>query len=340
MFTSRGFKLPNWVAIAFPVSIIVFSIILAQSHGLQLDPKLAMGITYDLTLVAPLLYLAVIWGKPIPKITVVPVFIIGLITAFQILPEGQLQHAKWLEQFVLPLVELTVISVVGYKVFVGIKAYRKLKSDDQPDVFHLLQQAAIQVVGQERVAKVLATEMGMLYYGLFAWKKRAVPAHSFTSYKDNGSTAILGVIIFLVVVETVVLHIVLLPWQPIVAWIIFALSLYTGLQLLAHGKALRQRFTRLDGEGLYIKYGLAAEVHISLETIQEVILTTNDIDERGGKLQKIALLGDLEPHNVVLYLNEPVYIQKLYGMQRKGDVIACYIDNPEAFLQQLSGKLA
>ena len=98
-----------------PAAVIVASVCLALSPLLQQNPALITGITYDLALTSPLLYLLLIWNKNIPKITVVPFFILGLVLATFLLPENT--HLNLLTTWVLPLIELTVISTIGYKIF-------------------------------------------------------------------------------------------------------------------------------------------------------------------------------------------------------------------------------
>lgn len=339
MHVAQSFRRLSQYPFLIPLAIMLFSLVLTETRWMQQYPQLSVGITYDLTLVAPMLYLWAIWRKSIPKITVVPIFIIGLLATFQILPEDQWQQARWLQQVVLPVVELAVIGVIGYKVVKAIKVYQRLNATNQPDVYALLQQTAQQVVKRKRIAHILATELGMMYYGLLSWKKPA-PSGDYTSYKTNGSTALLAVIIFLVLVETIVLHLVLLSWQPVVAWVIFALSLYTILQLFAHGKALRRRFTRIGPTAVHLANGLAADATIPLDMISAVNVNTNSIDTHGGQLRKVALLGDLEPHNVVFYLTSPIAIQQLYGLQKRGDVIACFVDEPAAFVEEITERLA
>lgn len=337
---ASSLRLPDRLAIMLPIAVIVFSIVLVKSERIAIDATLAIGITYDLTIVGPLLYLAAIWRKSIPKATVLPFFIIGLITALQILPNDHLTHARLLQHYMLPLLELIVICVIGYKVHKGIQVFRLLSTAKQIDVFDLLVQVTNRFIRQQRIARILATEIAMVYFAFFSWKKSSQTNQEFTAYKENGSTALLGVLILLVMVETVVLHIVLLPWQPVIAWLLFGVSLYTALQLFAHGRAMRKRFSVVSAEGIYLKYGLAADVFIPHRLIASAVQTTSDIDNNEGRVQKVALLGALEPHNLVFSLTESVTIIGLYGIKKRGRIIACHIDEPAAFLRQINAAQA
>ena len=71
-------RLLNSLPFAIPVSILTFAVFLVTYSSIQLDDTLAMGIIYDLTLTSPILYLIAIWRTKTPKITTVPVFILGI----------------------------------------------------------------------------------------------------------------------------------------------------------------------------------------------------------------------------------------------------------------------
>jgi len=188
--------------------IILASVFLALSPLMEQYPDLAIGITYDLTLTAPLLYFLFIRKKKIPKITIVPLFILGVILATMLLPEDRHYHLDLVKTYALPGIELAVLSMIFYKVGKTIKAFKK-NSRKIDDFYLVFKESAIEVLGNSKFCKFITTEIAMIYYGLFSWKRKTLSENQFTNYKDNGTMPLLWAFIFIVLVETTVFHILL-----------------------------------------------------------------------------------------------------------------------------------
>jgi hypothetical protein len=54
---------------------------------------------------------------------------------------------------------------------------------------------------------------------------------------------------------------------------------------------------------------------------------------------KLALLKDLEKHNVAVYLKEPVTVIKAFGLKKTGKVLLISIDKPQDFVAALHRKM-
>ncbi|GAB3176232.1 hypothetical protein [Telluribacter humicola] len=317
-----------------PVLIILLSVGLALSPLLSQQPALAMGITYDLTLSAPLVYLFLIRNKRIPKITVVPLFVLGIVLASLLLPAHQQYHLGLVTTYLLPMVELVLLSVIFYYVHKAVRTFRQSTGESQ-DFYLILKKSAVRAVGYPRLAKVLATEIAMLYYALLAWKKAPRSQQSFTIYKENGVTALLGSILFVATIELFITHLLLTRWNATVAWVLSGLSLYGMLQILGHLRALRRRHLEIKDNRLLLKYGLFGDMDIELRQIQRVELTTNLVNEADKKVEQLALLKAVESYNVALYFTEKQTIEKAYGISRECDVILLHVDNKEEFVEKL-----
>lgn len=78
----------NIITFGVPLTLIVSMILLAKSTIFQLHPKeLSIGITFDLILFIPAIYFLLIRQREIPKITIVPFFIAGIVIASFIIPK-------------------------------------------------------------------------------------------------------------------------------------------------------------------------------------------------------------------------------------------------------------
>ncbi len=324
---------------AVPAGIILISLILASGSHLREHPDLATGIIYDLCILSPLTYFLLIRKKNIPKITVVPFFVLGLVLATLLIPLKQNFHLEIIKTFLLPAVELLVITMVIIKARKAVKVFGALSRQNR-DMYVVLKEASLQVTGIPRVAKIIATEMGMFYYALFAWKNKKPKPHEFTCYEENGIEAVLGVFIFLIAIETVALHFLLIRWNVILAWILFGLSLYTVIQIFGHLSALKRRYTSISENELFLKYGLFGDLRIPLDKIEKVETTSAEMDPKLGKVQYLALAKELEGYNVVIHLREELSIESVYGISRPCTIVACFIDNKVAFVDRLNNLLS
>jgi len=321
-----------------PVIIILTSIFLALSPLLSKYPDLAMGITYDLTLIAPLVYFFLIRKKNIPNITVIPLFVAGVVLASFLLPDHQKFHLDLVKTYLLPIIELIFFSVIYYHVHHTISVFKSTQ-DRSNDFYLILKQSAIKVISYLKIAKVFASEIGMIYYALFSWKKKEKPTNGFTNYKRNGITALFGIIIFIILTETFVIHILLMRWNVTVAWVLTFGSGYAALQLLGHIKAMSRRHSVIEGDKMYLKYGLFGDIEVDLKDIEEIKLTSKDTADKSRQVEKLALLKDIESHNVAIFLNKKLSVEKSYGITKECDLIFLHIDDKEEFAQKIKTAL-
>lgn len=326
------------IAFGVPVALILGIVFLTQTALFQEHSKeLSIGFTFDLTLVIPLVYFLLIRKQKIPKITVVPFFIIGIVVASIILPrEGQFYLAQ-IKQWLLPAVEITVFSVIVYKVRQLRKTFHHESSINQ-DFFSALKLAAEQVL-PKKITGVFATEIAVIYYGFFRWKRREILNHEFTYHKDSGSLALIYVIIFLVFIEATAVHLVLDRWSSVAAWILTILSAYSALQIFGFARAMNQRPIAMEGNQLHLRYGLFSESTIQLKNITHVKLSTATI-ELNDTIRKLSPLGELESHNVVIELSKEETLSGLYGKQSRYKTIVLHVDEKEKFVQDLTERLA
>ena len=119
-------KVPNHTFLIYglPIAMILFSILLAISPLLEQYPNLAMGITYDLILTAPLLFIFLSRKNKNSKLHVVAFFILGIVLATVLLPENQQEHLDYIKRYLLPLVELTVAMALIFKIYKGVQLFK------------------------------------------------------------------------------------------------------------------------------------------------------------------------------------------------------------------------
>jgi hypothetical protein len=177
----------------------------------------------------------------------------------------------------------------------------------------------------------------MLYYGLFKWRKNTPIDNQFTGYRENGIVAIFITLVFFLIAETFGLHLLLRNWNKAVAVIIFALSIYTGIQILGHTKALLSRFIEISTDALVLRYGLFGDAVIPFGVIKEVKPFADELKDKNVKALK--MLGGLENHNTIIVLNKDTTVESIYGIKKRCSQILLHIDNREEFIAQLNLKL-
>lgn len=336
---SMGLQKPTkieFLAYGLPILIILSAIGIGLSPLLQKHPELAIGITYDLTLTAPLLFLVLAIKRNIPKIRAVPIFILGTVIASYILPVNDQYHLNLIRTYALPIVELTALAIMILNI---IKVIKKFNSIQNNDFYYVAKKSGKELFGKSKFGSFLASEITMVYYALFSWKKRKVKENEFTNYKENGSIALSGAILMVVFIETFAFHSLLVKWSIITAWIFTITSLYTGLMIFAHIKALLKRPSILTKQELILKNGLLADISINLNEIDKIEFCSKELKSEKSRISNLELPKESIGHTIALYFNTPQTIEKMYGFTEECDILLFHIDNKHRFLKLVEEAL-
>lgn len=311
--------------------------LITKSSLFQMNPDyLAIGITFDLLLTVPFIYFLLIRKTNIPKTTVVPFIILGVVLCSIILPSENQQYLNLFKTWILPIIELSVLSYVIYNVRKGIKSYKQ-KKDLSFDFFTTLKNTCYEILPKNVVIPVV-TETAVFYYGFIYWKKRELKENEFSYHKDSGTITLLIAIIFIIAIETVVLHILLTKWSSLAAWILTFLSIYSGIQIFGFVKSMFKRPISIENNKLFLRYGIMNETTIELKKIDNIEISSKDI-ELNKETRKLSFLGDLESHNIIIHLKEENELIGLYGIKRGYKNLALYVDNKVEFKNRINNAL-
>lgn len=324
--------LRNTLIIIIPLAIIGIILLLAKSSLYNLYPQeLSKGITVDLLLLLPLIYFLLIRKTKIPKITVVPFLILCTVLCTFILPAQNHTYLDLFKTWVIPVIELGVVVFVIVNVLRVIRNYKKKRETSSFDFFTVLKETCTEILPKPAVWPTV-TEISIFYYGFIYWKKRKLRENEFSYHKESGSVALLAVTIFIIAIETMVLHSILLKLNAVVAWIVTGLSIYSGLQILGFLKSILKRPIYVDTKEkkLYLKYGIMSECTIDFDEIDSIEISSKDIDF-DDTTAKLSILGAMESHNVVIKLKSIHTLHRLYGIKRRFNVLALSIDNKNEF---------
>ncbi|NVK28473.1 MAG: hypothetical protein HWE14_10545 [Flavobacteriia bacterium] len=313
------------VSLLLPFLLLSGVLLIGIQSAWMDHPSMDFAVSIDLLVLVPLSWFLLIRNRKIPNITVVPITILSLTLGLVLLrPEDQ-TYLHLFKSFVLPFVELGVVGFILWKV---VQIRKALKANADSDFFDSLLLAVSEILPRP-VVRPFALEIAVFYYA-FRFRKSKPRHNSFSYHRESGASALYGAVVFIILVETAVLHILLNKWSPIAAWILTGLSLYTAIQFLAYARSLGARPIQLKGETLQLNYGIVASAEVDIQSIHRIELTSNDLPD-DGSVVKLGLLGALESHNVVLHFHEPVEMIRLYGKRVSTNAIALFVDNPADF---------
>lgn len=318
--------------IGIPLGLLAILILLMKSSFLSGNDTLNLAITVDLLLTVPLVYFFLIRTSKIPNTTVVPVMIIGLLIGSYFLPKESQHYLELFKYWALPIIELSVLTIVIVKVRRAIKTYNNLKGTT-PDFYDSLKKVCHEILPSKLVIP-FATEVAVFYYGFIDWKKRPINPHEYTYHKKSGTPAVFGAFLFIIVIETLALHFLLLKWSPVAAWILTGLSTYTAIQIIGFAKSLSKRPISLETNTLTLRYGILNETQISYSDIDSVVLSKKEL-EKDKLIQTLSPLGALESHNVLITLKRENTLTGFYGMKKPYKVIGLHLDEPNDFKERL-----
>jgi hypothetical protein len=192
-----------------------------------------------------------------------------------------------------------------------------------------------------KIQKTIAQEISMIYYSLFSYSfNPQKQKNEFTYHINNTSVSLYWVFILITLVEMGILHLILNNYHlKTMSIILLFINVYSTLFLLAHLNAMKKRFIIFFENSLKINNGLFISEIINYNEI-DAILPYNDKIFEFNKVLKIGLIGKLEPNNVIIKLKNEKKFTIIYGLQKKSDFIAFYVDDLLGFEQELTLRLA
>ncbi len=324
-------KPTKWLLLV-PILVLVSSVILLLFPVIYYDnfDKMYMALTIDLAITFPLSYLLVSSKIKLPKALTLPLFIIGLLLSSLLIPNAHQSTFKWLLHYVLPLIELSVLSIISYKVYQLRKAF---KAENKNEFYDDLQNVSKQFLPLI-VAQILSFEMAVFYYAFTLKKGNELKGYEFSNYKDSGIKAILGALLLAIFAETIGLHFLLMKWSQTAAIIISILSIYTGIQVLAIIRSLKHTPSSINKNELKIRFGILQSAIIPISQIKKINLISDNeaADFKGFKMS-------FTSQNIEIKTTEIITVSSFYGLKKKVDHFTFFIDQPNEFLNQINKQL-
>ncbi|WP_375561583.1 hypothetical protein ACE193_03260 [Bernardetia sp. OM2101] len=359
--------LQNWksnkafLLLLIPVLLLMGLIFLIQSpyfnQGLTQSNNFILAISIDFVFTIPLIYFFAIRKTKIPNLTAITLMIAGLFLGLYFLPKENQNYLQLFKTYFFPIIELSILSVVIWKVRTAIKKYKNLKLDYDRntaeisfDFFTVLKNSCEEIL-PKLPASLLATEIAVVYYSVINWKKTKInTTKEFTYHATSGTVGLLGALVFIITIETIALHLLLGMWSNIAAWILTILSIYTGFQILAFAKSISKRPVLIENDILYLRYGIMSETEIELKNIKSIEISEKPLEElmemetienkaKSKLYQKLSPLGNLEQHNIIIRLHKKRKLNGIYGINKEFEVLAFHVDEKVDFVNQIQERI-
>ncbi|QCK16825.1 hypothetical protein [Mangrovivirga cuniculi] len=326
------------IKVTIPFLLLIAVIIIGTNVDLAVaDSIISQAIIFDLLITIPLVYYLSIRETKIPLTTLIPLLIVCTAIGFAIIPEKNQYYLQAFKTYALPLFEIAIISYFIYKVRKAILQLNKNKSNN-PDFYDALIKTCKEIIPAPLV-KPFAAEVAIFYYGFFKWKSPRLKSNQFSFHKSSGSIALLSILILLIVAETFIIHILLVRWSVVFAWILSALSVYSGIQIFGLIKSIPQRPCYIDDEKIILRYGVFNEAKIHFANIESIEISNKDLPE--DKMTKnFSVLGKLESHNIIIHLKKEDSFSSFYGLKVRYKSLGIFIDQKQEFVTMVKNNLS
>ena len=299
---------------------------------------LSWAVAVDLVFVVPLLvYLVGVRRLGWPWPVMLPATLLGILASGHWVPATKDGLLADIELLLVPL-ELAVLGFIAIRTRAAWLQWRRVRGEVPGDLWDSLRQTSREVVGRGRVAEILAYELAVQAYALGSWRRQLPEpsAERFTMDRRSGLGLLMGGMLLATAFEMVPVHFLLdATVSPTVAWIVTLVSLYGGLWIVGHWQAIRHQPIELGEDDLQIRFGLLWRLNMPYDRISSWRVVPPSEARPAGALR--AFPGTRASH--LLELNEPLIAVGPYGLEKKVDQVAIFIDEPDRFEEALEHRL-
>lgn len=326
--------LPIWAGfIGLLAGLIALeSWVVASNYFRQAPDTLATAVTVDLILTPPLLgWLFLIRTRRLPIFALIPMTVLGTVTAFLIVP-AEHRHALRALETIVPVIELGILTLILFRFRKALRHYRAARADNA-DSIDALEQAIGAALDSPRAGAIAATEFTILRYGIAGWFTKTPPAddRTFSYHRRAGYPAILGVISLVMFMEILGLHFLLMRWTPIAAWIATLLGVYSALWIYGDYHAGRLNPIRLVGDELHVRTGFRWKVRVPLSAVAAVHATEPSVPAK----ERVAFVFMGQP-DFWVELQQPRQVSGIFGISRRTRWLGLGADDAEGLRKRIA----
>ncbi len=319
-----------WFALLIALCIISIGLFLMHKAAPLHQDAVASGFLVDMVITFPLAwYFLVIRPLKLSKWSILLVITCCCTVAYLILPIHQRHYILQLRELIA-LPELALLIYTLSKIRYIRREYRRLQAT-LPDVAYNLHQSMATVMGNTAAIKIIASELTILRFGLFFWKKQPTVTASrrFSIHREIAYVGLFAVIISVCAIELVAFHLFLLHYSHTAALIVTILSVYGTLFLIGDFAAIVQSPVLILQDQLLLRTGLRWRVLVDTSNITSIQKVTDSFEPAptcfNGGLMKNRV-------NILFTFTQPIQIERLYRKPITTTQIVMTIDMAEELM--------
>ena len=314
-----------------------------------LPSEVALGTFVDFMIIIPLLTYFFIIRKRYSLKNLLFVVFAGYGAALLIVPQGYLSSYSFVRYLLIAgegaffLVELYIVFKLLTKLPAIITYYKK-KDSEIPAFPYRMERALTHHVKSNRFIEIVSSEISMIYYSLFSWRKKPIiDGQVFTFHKKTSAVALYIMLIHALVLESIGFHFFLHSWNPIVAMIALVLNGYTLLFFLAEIQAIRLVPFIITNHHLYLQVGMMKRLKVPFEEIKSVHYYQGPEKLTREETRHLfdAVLPDItkEKPSIEIEFFTSQEAKMMYGSKKKVKKVHLRPDEPHKFFDFLQSKI-
>ncbi|MEI2666021.1 beta-carotene 15,15'-monooxygenase [Rossellomorea sp. LJF3] len=308
-------------------NVLLYQPIVQQFLAIELESGAVLGSLVDLVIISPALAYA---AFKVSKKQAAGFVVFGLVLARVIIPEEYFAPYTILLYSGISFEALFFLAELGliFLLLMRIPVIRtEMRSSETGPIFSFLP-AVERKVSSLPLIRIVASEILMVYYAFFSWRKKA-PAHAgaVTMHHKTSAIAMNIMLIHAVAIETIGLHWWLHSKIPILSFILLILNVYSILLVLAEIQITRLHPVEVKNGELRVVQGLRQRLILPLTNIEEMEWG----EKKPSKGTMVFIQKDFEEIHpqVILILKEPVEATLFMGRKEEVSKVALRVDEPE-----------
>ncbi|GET46444.1 hypothetical protein [Capnocytophaga felis] len=327
-----------FLAFGIPILIYTFCYILSHQTVFQQNKNIFSNlIIFDLIIFTPVIYFFLIRNTRLSNKSSVLVFIIGIVLASHIIPAENQFFIEIAKRWGVPIIELSVMAFVFIKIFQTIKKHKAEKTS-QLD-FYTFSKKIFCRIAPNKIGNFLATEIALMYYAFFVWKHKKRATYQFTTHKKSSAVSTLGAFIFIILIESVSVHILVYQWNEIIAWVLTGFSIYSAIMIFGIIKSIIYRHSVVENQEITLYFGLLSEAKINIKEIDRIELISKGINQEEKSNKSLSPFSNTDGYNIVIYLKNEHQINGMYGFKRNYKILTLQLDDNEKFKELIEKNL-
>lgn len=183
----------------------------------------------------------------------------------------------------------------------------------------------------------------MFYYAFASWKRKPPTGEAFFSLHQKTSMLAFNImLIHAIVIETIGIHWWLHEKSMILSIVLLILNIYSVIYFIADIQTVRLNPLAVKVNRMHISLGLGKRMEIPFDAIDKIEWFEDAAKcnlKSKGLIEFIARDMEEAKPNCVLHFKEPLKATLFMGMEKKFNMAAIRLDEPERFRDVLEEKL-